>query len=418
MRIALTTTDYPPDQLSYGAGTYVHTLAQALTQRGHVVHVITRSMGKNATESNGNLTVHRIGPPRFKLTESVNALTAARLITTGLLVEWHYRRQLAKKLEELIQTGGLDLIESVDGGAESLLYQPGKRPHIPFVVKLHSPSAVWEIFDKTIPERWRKVLRLIERQLLLKATHVTAPSQGGAAIIAREMRLEQRVRILPNPPAQFSQLAHSSIEDSKLVLFVGRITPGKGVHVLLEAIPRVLEVFPETRFLLVGGDSFSEQRFLLNREKLLATLPSTCHHAVQFTGHLPHEQVENFYQEAAVCVIPSLFDNFPYTCLEAMSYGKAIVGSRNGGMQEMLDDGCAGLLYTPPDANELAGHIIHLLRHPELRSSLGTRAKRRALTVYNKDEMVDNTIAFYESAVAELRLKHQPRLKLKAKAKA
>ena len=88
-----------------------------------------------------------------------------------------------------------------------------------------------------------------------------------------------------------------------------------------------------------------------------------------------------------------------------MSYGKAIVGSRNSGMQEMLDDGSAGLLYTPPDENELADHIIRILRNPELQNSLGAQAKQRALTVYNKDKIINETIAFYESAIAELRTK-------------
>ena len=285
MRIALITIEYPPDQSSYGLGTYIHTLATALTQRGHIVHVITRSSHKNVIERNGNLTVHRIGPPRQKITETLNTITIAQMITTSFLVEWQYRKHLSKKLEELIQTEGLDIIESVDAAAESLFYQPTKHPDIPFIVKLHNSISVLELFDKSIPEWLRKVLRYFERLLLLKASHITAPSQSGAALNTREMRIEQHVHIIPNPPAQFSQLSFTTpTEDPNLVLFVGRITAMKGLQVLIKAIPKVLDIVPEAYFLLVGGDPLSESRFLLNKAKLLETLPKNYYPAVRFIG--------------------------------------------------------------------------------------------------------------------------------------
>jgi glycogen synthase len=102
-----------------------------------------------------------------------------------------------------------------------------------------------------------------------------------------------------------------------------------------------------------------------------------------------------------VCVFPSLFENFPYTCLEAMSYGKAIVGSSHGGMTDLLGDGQCGLLYTPPDEHELARHITTLLSNKNLRDELGQKARQRALDYFGSERVMNLTEAFYNKALGE-----------------
>ncbi|HEX7022949.1 MAG TPA: glycosyltransferase family 4 protein, partial [Trueperaceae bacterium] len=138
------------------------------------------------------------------------------------------------------------------------------------------------------------------------------------------------------------------------------------------------------------------------KEHLRGLLPAEFLDCVTFTGHLPHDQVAEYYRRAAVCVFPSLFDNFPYTCLEAMGHGKAIVGSANGGMADMLAEG-AGRLYTPPDTRDLARQVIELLADPALRERLGMTARQRALAQYAKSTALDTVEAFYRRALSERR---------------
>ena len=138
-------------------------------------------------------------------------------------------------------------------------------------------------------------------------------------------------------------------------------------------------------------------------EYLLTLIPSTYHNKLDFIGYLPHNKVMTYLQKATVCVFPSLFDNFNYTCLEAMTYSKAIVGSREGGMVEMLAGDDVGRLYSPPDHEELAKHIIELLNDADLRKSLGEKARARVLEHYSKDIIVSEIINYYKQAIKELK---------------
>lgn len=406
LTIALVSPDYPPDPKGTGIGTYTKLLAHYLTERGHKVHVITRGLSKqDETQTSGNFALHRIGVPRPDVPLELNALKVTQLAVQSVANELSYRKRIAKKLEHLITTENIQLIESAESFAESYFYKPEKHPHIPFVVKLHTPFAVGELFDKNLPEPIRQFVRFFERRLILKASHLTVPSYLPRVLFRREMNLGNRaIRVIPNPPPLGLTDKPESQEITPLeVLFVGRVTAFKGVFVLAKAIPKILGAHPETRFIFVGADASNPKGGGSTIDALKAGLPEKYQRNVVFTGHVKLEEVSNYYQRAAVCVFPSLFENFPYTCLEAMAYGKAIVGSSNGGMSDLLDNGQCGLLYAPPDENELAKHILHLLENKLLRDELGQRARARALTQFGSERVMGLTEAFYKQALEDCR---------------
>jgi glycogen synthase len=406
LTIALISPDYPPDPQGTGIGTYTKLLAHYLTERGHTVHVITRGLTfQDETQTSGNLTLHRIGVPRPAVPMELDALKVTRLAFTSIANELTYRRRIARKLEYLIQTETIALIESAESFAESYFYKPEKYLHIPFIVKLHTPFAVGELFDKNLPEPIRQLVRFFERRLILKASHLTVPSYLPKVLFQREMNLGNRpIRVLPNPPPVGLANKPESQEAEPLeVLFVGRVTTFKGVFVLAKAIPKILEIHPETRFIFVGADASNPKGGGSTIEALKASLPAKALANVTFTGHVKLGEVSTYYQRAAVCVFPSLFENFPYTCLEAMSYGKAMVGSSHGGMSDLLDDGQCGLLYTPPDENELARHITTLLSNKNLRDELGQKARQRALDYFGSERVMNLTEAFYNKALEDCR---------------
>ena len=351
----------------------------------------------------GNLSIHRIGVPKPDIPLEINALKVIKIALTSLGNEIRYRLRVASKLEKLISSENIHLIESADSFAESYFYKPERYPHIPFIVKLHTPFAVAEIFEKNLPEPIRQAVRFFERRLLIKASHLTVPSYVSRSFFRKEMNLGNRpIRVLPNPPPLRKSDEFANQETYPLeVLFVGRVTASKGVFVLIKAIPKILEQCPETRFIFVGGDYSNPKGGGSTIEALQSGLTAEVREKVVFTGHIKLEDVSHYYQRTAVCVFPSLFENFPYTCLEAMSYGKAIVGSGNGGMADLLDNECCGLLYTPPDENELAQKIIRLLENKNLRHQLGTKARVRVLEQFSSERVMNLTEGFYKQALKD-----------------
>jgi glycogen synthase len=404
LTIALVSPDYPPDPKGTGIGTYTKLLAHYLTERGHRVHVITRGLTKqDETLTAANFTLHRIGVPRPDIPMELNALKVTQLAIQSISNEITYRRCITAKLEHLIKTENIQLIESAEAFAESYFYRPEKYPQIPFIIKLHTPFSVGELFDKNLPEPIRQLVRFFERRLILKASHLTIPSLPPKKLIQQEMNLGNRpIRIIPNPPPLELMDKPASQEVKPLeVLFVGRVTAFKGVFVLAKAIPKVLEQHPNTRFVFVGADASNPQSGRSTIEALKASLPEKARANVLFTGHVRLEEVSSYYLRAAICVFPSLYEIFGYTCLEAMSYGKAIVGSSNGGMADLLNHGRCGLLYRPPHEDELARHIIRLLQDKGLRDKLGEKARTRALEYFSSERVMNLTEAFYKEVLED-----------------
>ena len=406
LRLAFASIEYPPDPLSSGIGTYTKTVATSLARRGHKVFVVTRGYENTDTVADeSGVTVYRLTPTRPQLPEHLGALELSRLAVTSLQSEWRYRRKVARTLHSLVRDEHLDLIEAAEHVAEPMFYRPERHPHVPFVVRLHTPLAFSETVDKNIPELLRRGVGYIERRFLQKATHLSAPSQSAAEAFLELFKLARPVAVFPNPTSYQPKNKVEIRPDEASILFAGRITRWKGVHLLMRAVPLVLAHVPDAQFILTGSAHVPTQGFPSTQAYLLSLVPEAHRHHVTFLGHVPHSELAQHYERATLCVFPSLFEAFGYTCLEAMSLGKAVVGSRNGGMTDLLDNGRAGRLFTPPDVGELARHIVSLLQNPSLREELGSRALERVQTHYAPDVIMEQTEALYRRAIFELQEK-------------
>ncbi len=419
LRIAVATPDYPPDPMGTGIGTYAKSLAEGLARRGHRVHVVTRGPDGDATVEAEGVTIHRIGVPRPDIPTTITPLKFLGLAARSIAGEFRYRARVAAALDGLVRRENVQLVEAADSFVEALFYRAARHPTVPFVIRLHTPMSVAERFDRNLPEPARLLLQGIERVHLRRATHLSVPSATPRRTFRAAMRLQGRpIEAIPNPPPRISA-AHAiepTYEDTGTdaragagddpmqpeILYVGRVTAVKGVFVLAEAIPRVLAKVPGARFRFVGADSPSSSGAGTTVEALKRRLPPSAAERVVFEGRAPLERVGTYLQRASVCVFPSLFENFPYTCLEAMAAGKAIVGSAEGGMRDMLDGGRCGLLYRPPDVSELADAIVALLENHDLRARLGAAARRRAEDAFGEQQVFDATLAFYRRAIASL----------------
>jgi glycosyltransferase involved in cell wall biosynthesis len=170
----------------------------------------------------------------------------------------------------------------------------------------------------------------------------------------------------------FTALPVTSVPDDgdRVLMFLGWLTPAKGLAELLEAWNRVR---PSGWRLVVAGPGSEAYR----RELLDTYRPA----AVEFVGELTHESALRALASAAAFVLPSHTEGFPNSVLEAMALGRAIVATDVGAIPEMLADGC-GIVVPPRDVDQLTAALQRVLGDAELRSEMGKRARRRAVTVY------------------------------------
>jgi len=177
--------------------------------------------------------------------------------------------------------------------------------------------------------------------------------------------------------------------DDKTVLIgtVSRAEPVKGLRYLVEAMPQVIRRVPGVMVLVVGGGS------QLDDLKKTA-IELGIHDHVIFEGI--REDIPEILSAIDIFVLPSISEGMPLALLEAMASGKPVIGSKVGGIPELIEDGLTGYLVPPGDPNRLAGSIVKLSVDHELMRSMGREARRKVEEKYNVKVQVERLVNLYE----------------------
>jgi spore coat protein SA len=172
------------------------------------------------------------------------------------------------------------------------------------------------------------------------------------------------------------------------VLYVGRLTPIKGVHVLIEAFREVFRRNPRARLLIVGS-SFFEGAAKTPYERQLVELAAPISDAIVFTGYLPHSTLKYLYSACDVSVVPSVWDEpSGLVVLEAMASGTCVVASKVGGIPELIDPERTGVLVAPSDPRALSSAVSGLLDNAERRRSMEIAAREAVVKRYSWERVV------------------------------
>ncbi len=197
---------------------------------------------------------------------------------------------------------------------------------------------------------------------------------------------EDKVVYIPN--GVDTSRIEASRQDRGFVLYLGRLSPEKGVETLLRAH---------------AADSASWRLVIAGSGPLLERLRSQFPLA-EFTGHLAGDDLEARLREASMIVLPSeCHENNPLSILEAMAHAKPIVASRIGGIPELVRHGQVGFLFEPRNAQQLSSHIRTLLSDPDLRKRFGYEARKIAEREYSLERHGAAVLSLYQSLAAPVR---------------
>ena len=203
------------------------------------------------------------------------------------------------------------------------------------------------------------------------------------------------------------------------LLFVGRISPEKGLHVLLEAFAQVQEEHPGAVLDVIGPAGMLSPEMLrtLTDDPRVACLKtfagcdylaelqkcitSETIERVRFLGQVPHEKLVYHFRDADVFISPSLSDSFPLTVTEAMASGLPVVATRVGGIPEAVVDNETGVLIEPNDVNGLAREINRLLDDSARMETMGKAARRRVVERFSWEKIAESLLERYRNACAE-----------------
>lgn len=205
---------------------------------------------------------------------------------------------------------------------------------------------------------------------------------------------ENRTVHLPNS-IDTKVFCPGDIKSENLVLFVGRITAIKGLHILL----RSLNYIEQKVNLIIIGPMGSNVQYAQSIQKLMMDENLNHKHKITYMGPKDKTEIIKWYQRASLVVSPSLTEAFGLVNLEAMACGTPVIATNVGGIPEVVRNCENGLLVPPNNALKLAKAIQCLLDDKDLRSRFGENGRRRALNNFSLEVIVNKVRRIYQTMV-------------------
>ena len=241
-----------------------------------------------------------------------------------------------------------------------------------------------------------------------KADAIIAPSRSFKKWLVSFWKLPAaNIEVIPHlfDFGTMNQNSAGKVTDSKptntTILFVGKLNAHKGVINLAKAAKNILEKYPSVEFILIGEDWPTKYKF--GKVPMSEILKKIVNNDDRFTmtGKINYNELAAHYQEADICIFPSLWEAWGYTCTEAMSFGKAVIGSKYGGMADAIRHNENGLLIDPFEVGDIEQNLIDLVVNSEKRLSLGKEAKRSIENELAFTKILEQNISFYQKLLQE-----------------
>ncbi|MFN0178292.1 MAG: glycosyltransferase family 4 protein [Gemmatimonadales bacterium] len=395
MKIALLSFEYPPETGFGGIGSYTWYHARALVKLGHEVHVLAgaTSRGPHRPTAHDGVTVHRF--------RSGGPLMAA-FGALGKLGLWWSKNRLETALSmyhglrTLLRRHRFDIVEMPECGGEGVVVN--HRLDVRTVVRFHSPARLIMPYYDVRPADIHWCGR-IEQIGIRAAGAFTSCSQFLATEVSRRLGVAKPVRVIPNgiDLALFDQEEQSDFRrqfdlprDRPVIFFSGRMERRKGIELCTEIATSILTRFP-VALVMAGQDLFNYVSETL--------LPSVQRHplrgSIHYLGRLDLASVRSGLRQSDIFLLPSLWENCPYSCLEAMAAGRAIVSTDQGGMPELIHDGANGLLARSGDAGSYVRALELLIADRALRDRLGAAARATVEASHTDVLIAQQAVEFY-----------------------
>lgn len=357
------TSEFPPTV--GGIGYYVFNLGKKLVEKGHQITVITRGYWKKQHQSINGMEVFRV----YHL-----PLYPFHLQFHGFFVQ-----KLLKSMER-----DLDIVH---------VHLPGVHhfyTSLPVILTVHTLSRVGMTCGPVSYSLKSAVnsnfVFPVERAMLNKVNLVTSVSYTVAEELQRLRNC--KAEVIGNGVDTKFFTPKELNNNSRYVFFSGRLIVEKGLLDLVESAKYVCEAHPSVSFVLAGSGPLEDSlRQLIQRKGLKKNF--------LLLGSRARNEILKYYQNSTVFVLPSYYESFPNTLLEAMACGIPVVTTTVCDMPKIVIDGENGYLVPPKDPIALSKAILELLDDETLRRNMRNACRKRVETFYTLDTLAEKALNRY-----------------------
>lgn len=381
-----------------GIATYVNNIAETFHAHGDRVLVVTLSDACNGRVSCGGIAVECVKvPPVLKKIK--------RLIRSRWLGNVVNAYRIRRRMDRIIREDTPDIIQYANFLSVGL-FMPRR---IPGCVRISSDNVLWrEAFraDFDFERSYRKITLedRLEYLTIRKCTSVFCPSRVVADIT--EDRTGRKVSVIESPARPGKEwddsVYASCASGKKYLLFFGTLCRLKGIHIIADGLEEILRMDQDLYFVFIGRDygHLGRMSDMSAREYLTAAAGGYADRVI-ILDPLPRAQLAPFVRHSAACVLPSVIDNLPNTCIEAMGYSRIVIGSHGASFEQLIEDGVNGLLIRNGSTAGLVKAVQSLLLMTEAdRCSMGARA-RETVKRLAPDIVYGKMKAYYMDVIAQ-----------------
>jgi len=383
-RYCFVSGEYPPDV--GGVGRFTSDTARGLAAEGHEVHVVTRTDSPHRLEVENGVWVHRV---------PIQDRFIPQLENSPLRFNLEHCTALYHEVDRLHRRRPLDLVSAPIWNCEGLL--PSLDHRFPTVTTLVTTiEKVLEILPSWEGNEHIRALAALEVETLRRAPFVHANSTATErSALTRTDGAVHLAHFGLDDPSHGVLPAARAVSGTVELLFVGRLERRKGIDLLLEVIPELLERWPELQVRIIGRDTPSTEMDMTYREEFLlshADSPAVLNR-VEFAGELTDEEVRLAYASCDIFCAPSRYESFGLVLLEAMSFAKPVVACDEGGMSDLVEDN--GILVPIEDPGALSAALSELIGDEELRDQMGRRGRELFEQTWQLKHAVSRTHELY-----------------------
>lgn len=412
MKHLIVSREYPPSNYPQGGiGTYAAHIARLLVERGETVHVIAERwkgapLAREAG-AGGRLIVHRVSVEERERGDRAapDGLAFAAMLGSEFPAQaFSWRASLLA--EALVKSEGIECIEGQDFEAplyyflvrRALGMGPGRQP--PCFVHLHSPAQfIFHHNDWAVGRPRHLTMKRLEDYVIQASDAALCPSRYLARQAERHYGLAaQSITHIPLPKGDTPLLDRGDETwRAGTICYVGRMEARKGVFEWIDAAVTIARERPGTRFEMIGSDTpltgLGDTTWV--RPALLSRVPEDVRSSITFHQAMPRLQLLARLARARIAAVPSRWENFPNTCVEAMATGLPVLASREGGMIEMVEDGRTGWIADRVQPDALAAALRRALDTPAAeRAAMGAAAARAIRELCDNTRTIDEQLAF------------------------
>ena len=220
---------------------------------------------------------------------------------------------------------------------------------------------------------WRRLRRWVAS----RCDRIVAVSEALKSQLVEEGCPAERIAVIPmGTDLRGLFVPDGSLRSRAEILFVGRLVPGKGVDVLLNALPAIMNNQPDATLMVVGNGP--------KRDKLVELAQKLgVGQRVSFVGPVAHALLAKHYRRATLLVMPSREEGFGLVMVEALGCGCPVAASDLPAIRDLLSEGAGGRLFRTGDVEGLAMAVVELLKDDALRNALAERGRQRVLSRYD-----------------------------------